>query len=308
MKDFEISIIKSLRDVSSPALDMIFRCLTFLGEQYVLIVLLAAVYFLFNKKEAQRIAFALITTLCLNNAVKGIIKYERPFTYSKDYSPSELALEGATGYSLPSGHTQNATTLYSSLALTFKKKWITILCVSIIIIVAFSRIYLGVHYPKDVILGAAFGLICSFGAYYLFKKISDDFKKQIIAYATLLVIFTPFLLILWTNNYQDLMLVRDFYISYSFTLGYVLAVIVEKKFVDFERSTNLKTNIIRFVGAIIVLLLTYLGLKVLFSTSLFPQEGSVLEVLFDCIRYLLVPFCSLGIYPIIFKKTLFKKD
>lgn len=308
MKDFEISIIKFLRSLSSSSLDMIFRCLTFLGEQYVLIVLLAAVYFLFNKKEAQRIAFALISTLCLNNAIKGIIKYERPFTYSNDYSPSELAIEGATGYSLPSGHTQNATTLYSSLALTFKKKWITISCISIIIIVAFSRIYLGVHYPKDVVLGAVLGIVCSFGSYYLFKKIGDDFKKQVFSYLSLLIIFTPFLFILWTNDYNNLMLVRDFYISYSFSLGYILAVIIEKKFVDFERSSNLKTNILRFIGAIIILLIVYIGLKLLFNTSFFPQEGNVLKLLFDCIRYLLVPFCSLGLYPILFKNKLFKKD
>ncbi len=308
MKDFEIEIIKSLRSIATPALDVFFRIITFLGEQYVLIIVIAILYFLFDKKKAQEVVFAVMTTLCLNNAIKGLIKYERPFVYSQDYEPADIALSEATGYSFPSGHSQNATTLYTSLALTFKKKSLIIIAISLIILIGFSRIYLGVHYPKDVLFGIIFGLACSFFSYFVHKKIKDNFKQQILIYSIALLVFVPFLFILWSNNYQELELVRDFYISFFFSLGYICAIILEHKYVDFQTSKNLKTNLLRLLGAIGSILIIYVGLKVLFGLKIFPQEGNVFKIVFDCIRYFLVSFVGLGLYPLIFKNILFKKE
>lgn len=308
MKDFEINIIKAFRDISSPSLDIIFRCLTFMGEQVILILLISIVYFLMDKKEGQKIGFALVTTLLFNNSLKGIIKYERPFVYSNEYEPAEIAIEAATGYSFPSGHTQNAATLYSSLSLSFKKKWLTITCISLIAIVGFSRIYLGVHFPKDVLFGALFGIACTLLTRYIHNKFCDYFKKEMLTYIVTLIIFIPFLFIFWTNDYDQLILVRDFYIAFAFALGFFSAVLFEKKFLDFEKSINFKTNVLRFIGAIISLLVFYVGLKLLFKLPIFPQEGNVYKIFFDCIRYFLVSFVSLGVYPVLFKNTLFKKE
>lgn len=308
MKDFEINIIKTLRDISSPSLDIIFRCLTFMGEQVILILLIAIVYFLMDKKEGQKIGFALVSTLLLNNSLKGVIKYERPFVYSSDYKPADIAIESATGYSFPSGHTQNATTLYTSLALTFKKQWLTITCISLIIIVGFSRIYLGVHFPKDVVFGVIFGVGCTLLTRFLYNKYATSLKNELIIYGSTLLIFIPFLFVFWTKDYNKLLLVRDFYIAFAFALGFFLAIIFEKKLLDFEKSNNFKTNVYRFIGAIISLLIFYIGLKLLFKLPFFPQEGNVFKVIFDCIRYFLVSFVSLGVYPVLFKNILFKKE
>lgn len=308
MKNFEISVLKWFRSFSSPTLDTIFRCISFLGEQYFVIAIIMSVYFLIDKKKGQRMIYAMITTICLNNTLKGLIKYTRPFVYDNTLKPAPNAIKGASGYSFPSGHTQSATTTYASLALNIKNKKITIIAIIIIFLVGLSRLYLGVHYPKDVVFGLIIGLLCSFGAYFIHKKFENEPKKLFLTYIITLAIFIPFIFVFWTNNYDEMFLLKDFYTSFSISLGLILGMYLEYRFVNFQKSSCFKTNIMRLIGFLITLLILYVGLKLLFSLSIFPQEGKSTKIIFDAIRYFLLGSVSLGIYPIIFKNTLFKSE
>lgn len=307
MKDLEIQFLKNLRSISNPTTDTIFRLISFLGEQYFLIIILLSIYYLFDKRIGQRIVYAMITTICLNNAIKGLIKYSRPFIYDTTLAPADNAINGATGYSFPSGHTQNATTAYSSIALSFKNKKITIITLTIIILIALSRLFLGVHYPKDVLFGFIFGIICTLFSFYVFKKNDNNPNKIHLLYLITLLIFLPFTFIFWSTDYDNLLLLRDFYISYSLSVGLILGMILENKYVNFEKSNLLKINILRLIGSLTSLLIVYLGFKLLFSLSIFPQEGDSYKILFDSLRYFFVGVTPLGIFPIIFKNKLFKK-
>lgn len=308
MKDIEVDILKSFRNISNETTDTLFRIISFLGEQYLLIVVLLAIYYLCEKKVGQRIVYAMITTLCLNNTIKGLVKYPRPFVYDETLKPAKSAIGSATGYSFPSGHTQNTTTVFSAIALSFKKKKITIFCSIIIALVGISRMFLGVHYPKDVLFGLLFGLISTFLSFYLFKLFNNDKKKIHLMYLITLIIFLPFIFIFWTKDYEKIVLLRDFYITYSLSIGLVLGMILEDKFVDFEKSNLLKTNLLRLLGGALSTLIAYGGLKLLFSLNLFPQEGNSYKIIFDSIRYFFVGVTPIGIFPILFKNILFKKE
>lgn len=308
MKNIEIDILKQFRNISSQTTDALFRLISFLGEQYLLIIVLLSIYYLCEKKIGQKIVYAMITTLCLNNTIKGLVKYPRPFVYDESLKPAENAIGSATGYSFPSGHTQNATTAFSAIALSFKNKKVTIPCIVIIGLVGISRLFLGVHYPKDVIFGVLFGLFSSFLSFYLYKLFDRDQKKIHIMYLITLIIFFPFIFIFWTNNYNNLVLLRDFYISYSLSIGLILGMILENKFVNFKKSTSLKTNLLRLISSAVSVLVVYLGLKLLFSFKVFPQEGNSNKIIFDSIRYFFVGVTPTGIFPILFKNVLFKKE
>lgn len=308
MKNIEIDILKLFRNISSQTTDTLFRLISFLGEQYLLIIVLLSIYYLCEKKIGQKIVYAMITTLCLNNTIKGLVKYPRPFVYDETLKPAENAIGTATGYSFPSGHTQNATTAFSAIALSFKNKKATISCIVIIGLVGISRLFLGVHYPKDVIFGLLFGLFSSFLSFYLYKLFDKDQKKIHIMYLITLIVFFPFIFIFWTNDYNNLVLLRDFYISYSLSIGLILGMILENKFVNFEKSTLLKTNLLRLLGSALSALIVYLGLKLLFSSKIFPQEGNSNKIIFDSIRYFFVGVTPIGIFPILFKNVLFKKE
>ena len=144
MRNFELDIIRFFRDISIPFIDNLMQIVTFLGEQYVLILVLASIYFVFSKEAGEKIAYTIFTSLGVNNILKGLIKINRPFV--TDPTIDAVRVETATGYSFPSGHSQNATVTFSSIAYHFKKRWLWITASILIFLVGISRVVLGVHY------------------------------------------------------------------------------------------------------------------------------------------------------------------
>jgi len=303
IRDFEISVLKALRGVSNSFFDTLLQIITILGEQYVLIGVIAIMYFLYDKEVGKKIAFTLFTSLLLNNSLKGIVKYPRPFAY--DETLDAVRKETATGFSFPSGHTQSATTLYSSVALygdldkktKLSKKTIWIIAIIIFVLVGFSRMYLAVHYPKDVLVGMILGLAAVFICSYLLKLTKNIFKNEMLLYIAILFIFLPFLTIFFKSSYKEIEIYKNFYTSYALFLGFVLATFIDNKYVNFSCNTSLKKKIIRLLGAGICLVAIQFGLKVIF-----PKE----VIYFDFIRYFLITFVGLGIYPLLFRKNLFR--
>lgn len=303
IRDFEITILKSLRGISSSFLDSLMQIITMLGEEYVLIGVIAIFYFLYDKEIGKKIIFTLFVSLLLNNTLKGLIKYPRPFVY--DPSLDAVRKETATGFSFPSGHTQSATTLYSSVAMfgnldkktKLSKKTIWIIAIIIFTLVGFSRMYLAVHYPKDVIVGVILGIASVFLCSYLFKLSKDDSKKLLIIHIIIFAIFLPFLFIFYKDSYLEIKIYKNFYSSFAMYSGFILANLIDNKFVNFTCNTSLKKKILRLFGVVICFAIIQFGLKLIL-----PSES----IFFYFLRYFLLTFVSLGIYPLAFKNNLFK--
>ena len=114
------------------------------------------VYWCLNKKAG----LFMITSMCISRFLNGIIKVTacvyRPFVRDPRIIPAGYR---PSGYSFPSGHTMWASPILGSLAVLTRKmsRLFSWLCGIVIILVAFSRIYLGVHTPQDVIVGILAG-------------------------------------------------------------------------------------------------------------------------------------------------------
>ena len=135
------------------------------GEETFYILVASIIFWCVNKKFGYKLGFALLTSTIVNNALKDIVNSPRPIGISGIRS---LRIETATGQSFPSGHTQGSTTFWVSCIIQIKKKWIYIVGILVIILVGFSRMYLGVHYPIDVIGGIVIGIIWIFLSNYIF--------------------------------------------------------------------------------------------------------------------------------------------
>lgn len=288
---FEIQFIKLLQKASSTILDFLAELITFFGEQYVVIFVLAFIYFVYNKKLGEKIAFTLFLSLGLNNSLKGLVKAPRPFTVDPEIIGMRQST--ATGFSFPSGHTQVSAAFYTSIAKHLKNKKFWIFTGILIFLVGISRIYLGVHFPKDVIVAIILGIAIAFLGSNLYDLYGKTYKSKQIMFAITAILLLPFVFIFYKSDYNEILPFRDFYTNYALFLGFFAATLVENKYVDFDCNKPLKTKLIRYLIAIVLFVTIQFGLKLVL-----PENNIYL----DMFRYFLVTFIPMGIYPLFFKK------
>ncbi len=301
IRNMEIEFLKALRNSSTPFWDTLFQLITILGESTFVFAVIIFIYFIYDKKIGRKIIFTLSVSLLVNNSLKGLVKYIRPFEYDKTLN--SLRKETATGYSFPSGHTQTATTFYSSLAYNSKietkinisKLVLWLIAIALFLLIGFSRLVLAVHYPKDVIVAIILGLLSMFLASFLYDKFSEDY--EFILNLFVLLIFFPFITIFFKSDYESILPTKDFYTVYALFLGYTLGSLIDDKFVNFTSKTTLKKRIIRLIIGLLSMVFCTFILK-----YIFPKES----IIFDSLRYFLGIFLAIGIIPLIFKNNLYK--
>ena len=150
MMELQIKILKMLEGIRSVFLNNFFEGVTMLGEETLMVLIIVTLWFAIDKRIAQKMFFVTIASMGVNGVIKNIAKVPRPFAGG---GVSCVRPETATGYSFPSGHTQCFATWSSLVAVNLKKWWVKLFVAVLIILVGFSRMYLGAHYPGDVIVG-----------------------------------------------------------------------------------------------------------------------------------------------------------
>lgn len=245
--DFNITIIKFLQQFSNPFLDKLAELITMTGEQYFSIGAILVIYLCINKNLGYRLGFASLFSNSINSLVKNIFKVPRPIGTSGVRS---LRLETAGGYSFPSGHTQNASALWTNLMKNIKKRWVYILGFIMIISVALSRLYLGVHRPVDVFFGFVFGVLCMFIVNGIFD--GKEAKARICGLLILIVIS-----LVVTIAYGS----SDLYKQFGCMAGFFIGYLVEKNFIKFKEKASVTQNMIKILIAIIGYVILEIGLK-----------------------------------------------
>lgn len=272
----ELGILRNIQSIANPFLDLLFQLITICGEQLVLISIISIIYWALDKKFGEYIAYSVLTSVLLNNAIKDIFKMKRPIG---EEGIRTLREETATGYSFPSGHTQGASSFYGAMAIYLKKRVMYIIATVMIILIGFSRLYLGVHYPKDVIVGGVLGVLTSLICYKLYNKVENKMLLYVITFA----IFIPALTFAHS---------ADFIKGMGTYLGFIIGIYIEKKYVNFSTEGSTGNKIIRVLLGIVILLVLQLGLKVLLPSG----------TIFSFIRYSLISLVGIGVYPMAFKK------
>ena len=275
----ELEILRHIQSIANPFFDFIFQLITMCGEQIVLISIISIIYWALDKKFGEYIAYSVLTSVLLNNAVKDIFKMKRPIG---EEGIRTLREKTATGYSFPSGHTQSSASFYGAMAIYLKKKAMYIIATIMIILIGFSRLYLGVHYPKDVIVGGILGVLTSLICYKLYNK----FENKMLLYVITFIVFIPALTFAHS---------ADFIKGMGTYLGFVIGIYIEKKYVNFSNQGSTRSKVIRVLLGVLILLVLQVGLK-----ALLPSQ-----IIFSFIRYTLISFVGIGIYPMIFKKFKF---
>lgn len=149
----EYALLLAIQSLRQPWLDLAVRALTALGGTEFTLLLLLGLYWLWPPGLGLRLILLTLISAYLNATVKWWLAWPRPA------GPDLWVAEPLTSPGFPSGHAQNATVLYGYLAWVLRRRWATVLALGLILTVGLSRLYLGVHYPHDVLGGIALGAL-----------------------------------------------------------------------------------------------------------------------------------------------------
>jgi membrane-associated phospholipid phosphatase len=128
---------------------------SFLGSEQFFLLIAPAIYWCFNSQVGLRMGLYLSLSAGFNSIFKTLFHSPRPYWIDQRVA----ALSGETSFGTPSGHAQNAVVVWGSLASSIGRRWLWILAVVLMFLSGLSRIYLGVHFPTDVLAGWLIGLL-----------------------------------------------------------------------------------------------------------------------------------------------------
>lgn len=149
-----MEFLRLLESIRIPALNVFFSGITYCGDEIAFMVTAFALFWCVNKRTGYYAFLVGLFGTVGNQWLKIACRIPRPWVLDPNFTIVESARAAATGYSFPSGHTQNAVSTFGAMALRTERKWVRGVCIALIVLVPFSRMYLGVHTPLDV--GVAF--------------------------------------------------------------------------------------------------------------------------------------------------------
>lgn len=294
--DWEITLMEWLQAQLSPGAINAISQLSMFGEELLLIVVMGFFYWCFDKKIGKTIGVSFLAVSVWGPMIKNLVLRYRPYMYSdkiellrpidKSAPPEDVLKQG---YSFPSGHSAGAVAVYGSAARMKKGFWLTILAFLLPLLVGFSRVVVGAHFPTDVFAGWALGLIVILFVPWLKKVVKNRW-----IFSLLLILSAVPGFFFCTST--------DYFSAFGMLVGYLLAEPFEERFVRFENTRSVIRSILRIAGGgAIYFALSWL-LKKPFPEAVL-EAGDLAAHLIRMGRYAIVIFVVIGVYPAVFKLT-----
>ena len=263
-----MELLKWLQELRTPFMDGMFSTITHLGEENIFIVLGILFFWCVSKREGYfLLATGLIGTV-LNQFLKLWYRIPRPWVLDETFEIVESARAEATGYSFPSGHTQMAAGLFGGIA-RWHKGWVRIAGIALALLVAFSRLYLGVHTPLDVGIGLLMGIVLVLVLYPLMHKVTANERLMRVLLAVMVLIAAgnlafvtlyPFPADVDADNLAHGM--KQAYTTLGCLVGLLVAFEIDHRFIRFDTKAVWWVQILKAVLGLILLLAIKEGFKI----------------------------------------------
>lgn len=296
-----MEFLKMLENIRVPFLNTLMSIITYVGDEIFFILIAIILFWCYDKRQGYYLFTVGFAGTVLNQFLKLWYRIPRPWVKDPNFTIVENARRGASGYSFPSGHTQSTVGSFGVIFMSNKKKWIRILSIALIIIVPFSRMYLGVHTPLDVGVSFIIAAILVFALYPCFKS-EENFRKTMPWLLGVLLIicaaYMSFVLLydfpadIDINNYNSG--VKNAFTLSGAVLGLAVSYFIDRKFINFETKAPLSGQILKLVLGLIIMLVIRSVLKAPLN-MLF--RGSHVA---DLVRYFIMVIFAGCIWPLTF--------
>jgi membrane-associated phospholipid phosphatase len=286
---FDPGIIDALRNLL-PGLEGFFLLISSLGSEIFYVALLLIGYWVFNKRESIIMTYVLVIAILSNYWVKYIIAHDRP--------PMSYWIAGAEApnYSTPSGHSQYSATFFGWLSVRIKKWWMLAIAICSTTLIGLSRIYLGVHFLEDVLIGWGIGILTVIIVYYLEKPAREYLSKYKYEHLLLCAFFIGFVMLVVAvmlpappnDNFGSIG---------GLTMGLALSIALENRYVGFtvEAPNGQRWRLaLRVIIGLVLVIGVMAGLSGVLPTA---------DIFLRTVRYFLVVLIGVFIWPLIFKKA-----
>ena len=270
----------------------------------------AILYWCFNKQAGIFILFNATCGRVINELIKGTFCVYRPWIREAELIPSSESLKEASSFSFPSGHTQFTTAVYGGFAFFYRKVLPTLVIGIfglIVLSVAFSRNFLGVHTPQDVLIAIIYSIGLFYVAEKLFIWIGKDKERRLIFFIGGLIICAVIFLYLYYKPYPEdilngklivdpLKARADAFDALGFGLAFFLGWFLEQKFINFKIKVSNKDRLWRVIIGF--------GILGVIAVIIYPLIKVFLSIeAYKFFKAFLPFFSILFIIPLIFTKV-----
>ena len=265
--------------------------MTFFGELTTTPVLLAAVYWCISKEYGTYLMVGWGGNRLINGCLKVTACAYRPWIRDARIIPYGNSMETATGYSFPSGHSMNAATVFGGgVVRKDVPRFLRVVLAIIVLLVAFSRIYLGVHTPQDILAGMAAGLAMMWATVRLMRWVEThpgkDWIVACIGIGLAVAIAVYAALKSYPADYDaegkllvdGAKMANDTYKGVGWCTGILLGWILERRFVGFSTEIPMIRRIIRLVTGV----LSYYAVSLILCSQIRNWIGGPAGIIISC--------------------------
>lgn len=255
---------------ASPQLDAFFAFFTFLGDEEFYLLFFPLIYWSVDRAVGVRLMVVFLLSGLVNQVAKHLAAQPRPFQY--DARVKEIV--GTEGFGLPSGHTQSAIVVWGYLGTAVRKRWFWVLAGMLMVLTPLSRIYLGVHFPTDVLGGYVLGIAMLWLWLRYGTRLEEWFFEQETIHQLILITAIPALaMAAWPTE--------DMVTGGGTMVGIGAGLVLERRLVGFDVAGPVAQRALRFLLGMVILAGLWLGLRAAFDGL---EPANILRL----IRYSLV--------------------
>ena len=297
-----MDILYALEKIRTPFWNGAMSAVTQLGGEVIFIVAAVVVFWCVSKWEGYYLMTIAFCGTVLNQFLKLICRVPRPWVRDPNFTIVESARAEATGYSFPSGHTQNAIGLFGGMARWGGRRWVRLGLTTLALVIAFSRMYLGVHTPADVGVSLVLAAALVLGLYPLMRRAQEKPRYMGYVLAAMLVVSGAFVVFVETCGFPADMDAENLasgignaWKMLGAVAGMTLAWLLDRRYIHFETQAVWWVQVIKVAVGMALLLAIKSGLKAPLL-ALLGHEG-----LAGGVRYFLLVLVAGAVWPLVFR-------